>query len=203
MLSAYRATVVDPAPLVRREDVAAPVWTGMLLDGALVPLWRGIAVRADVEVTPAVRLAAVAGLVPHRGVVGRGAAAWVHAGGPGPERVDVLVPVGVRRVDPHPSRRAAEGPLPAEDVLCLGPGRVTTVQRTGLDVARYLAPDEAAGRLSALLAVGFDPQAALATLDSMPGERGILRARTLLSTLGTGAQARITGWSGVLAPVIR
>ncbi len=203
-LIAYRPAVVEPAPLVRREDVAAPVWTGMLLDGALVPLWHGVAVRADVEVTPAVRLAAVNGLVPHRGVVGRAAAAWVHAGGPGPDRVDVLVPVGVRRVDPHPARRAAEGPLPAQDVLHLGAGRVTTVQRTGLDVARYTAQDEAAGRLTALLGVGFDPQAALATLDDLPGERGILRARSLLTALGAGgSQARMTGWSGVLAPVIR
>ena len=123
---------------------------------------------------------------------------------PGPDRVDVLVPIGVRRVDPHPARRAAEGPLPAQDVLHLGAGRVTTVQRTGLDVARYTAQDEAGGRLTALLGVGFDPQAALAALDALPGERGILRARSLLTALGTGgSQARMTGWSGVLAPVIR
>ncbi|HEY0118336.1 MAG TPA: hypothetical protein VGC04_06130 [Cellulomonas sp.] len=183
-LLAYRPTGADCSPLVRREEVPGPVWTGMVLDGALVPLWDGVAVRAGVEVTPAIRLAAVGGLVPRRGVVGRASAAWVHAGGPRPDRVDVLVPVGARRTDPHPARRAAEGPLPDEDVLDLGPGRVTTVQRTGLDVARYAPAEEAMGRLAGLIAVGFEPGTALAALDRLRGERGTLRARAVLLRLG-------------------
>ena len=182
-LLAYRPAVADRSPLVRHEDVPGPLWTGMLLDGALLPLWHGVAVRAGVDVTPALRLAAIRRLVPHRGVVGRSAAAWVHAGGPHPDHVEVVVPVGVRRVDPHPARRAAEGPLPDEDVLDLGTGRVTTVQRTGLDVARYASPDQAVRRLVGLLTVGFDPAAALVALEDLPGERGILRARALLLPL--------------------
>jgi len=182
-LLAYRPPAVDDAPLIRRGDVAAAVWTGMLLDRALVPLWEGVAVCAGHEVTAAVRLAALADLVPQRGVVGREAAAWVHAGGRRPAKVDVLVPAGVRRTDPHPLRRAAEGPLPDEDVLSLPAGRVTTVQRTAVDVARYAAPDEAVRLLVALLPLGFDPHAGLATLDDMRGERGIQHARDLIGSL--------------------
>jgi hypothetical protein len=169
--------------LVRREEIPAPEWTGMLLDGARLPLWDGVAVWTGREVTPAVRLAALGALVPRRAVVGRGAAAWVHAGGPRPARVDVVVPPGARRPDPHPLRRAAEGPLPDEDVLRLGDCRVTTVQRTALDVARYVESAEAVGLLVRLLPLGLDPYAALDTLDAMPGGRGVQRARRLVGEL--------------------
>jgi hypothetical protein len=182
-LLAYRATVVDVPPLVRRCDVSAAEWTGMLLDRARVPIWDGVAVCARHEVTAALRLSALSELVPQRGVVGRTAAAWVHAGGPRPPRVDVLVPPGVRRTDPHPLRRAAEGPLPDEDVLDLGTGRVTTVQRTGLDVARYAAPGDAVRLLVGLLPLGLDPHAALATLADLAGGRGVLQARAVLGSL--------------------
>ena len=185
-LRPYRPAVAGPSPLVRREDVAPAVWTGMLLDGALVPLWHGVAVCAGAAATAELRLAALSDLVPRRGVVGRAAAAWVHAGGQRPDKVDVLVRPGARRADPHPLRRAAEGPLPDEDVLDLPAGRVTTVARTGLDVARYAPPDETARLLVGLLAVGFDPDAALDALDRLPGERGVLRARGLLRALRRG-----------------
>ncbi len=185
-LSAYRPATDDHPALVRRDDVAPATWTGMLLDGALVPLWDGVAVCAGHQVTAAVRLAALSALVPPRGVVGRAAAAWVHAGGARPDKVDVVVRPGVRRADPHPLRRAAEAPLPDEDVLVLAGTRVTTVLRTGLDVARYVPPDEASLLLRRLLAVGLDPDEALTALDRLPGERGVLRARDLLTALRRG-----------------
>ena len=182
-LHPYRPRPVVVPALVRRDQVPPAEWTGMLLDRARVPLWDGVAVDARHEVTPALRLAALADLVPPRGVVGRCAAAWVHAGGPRPATVDVLVPPGARRTDPHPLRRAAEWPLPARDVLDLGTGRVTTVQRTGLDVARYAPADEAVRLLVGLLPHGYDPHAALATLAGLPGGRGTRRARALLEGL--------------------
>jgi hypothetical protein len=187
-LLAYRPpTPTGALPLVRRADVSAPVWTGMLLDGTLRPLWDGVAVLAGHVVTPALRLSALEDLVPHRGVVGRSAAVWVHGGGTRPDKVAVLVRPGSRRPDPHPVRRAAQGPLPDEDVLDLGTGRVTTVQRTGLDVARYTAHDDEAARLlSMLLPLGFDPEAAAAALGRLPGERGVQRARERLATLRRG-----------------
>jgi len=179
----YRATTLEVDPLVRRDELSAAEWTGMLLDRARVPIWDGVAVRAGQEVTAGLRLAALSDLVPQRGVVGRAAAAWVHAGGPRPTKVDVVVPPGVRRPDPHPLRRAAEGPLPDEDVLDLGPGRVTTVQRTGVDVARFAAPGDVVRLLVGLLPLGFDPHAALAAMRELRGGRGVQRARTLLAEL--------------------
>lgn len=186
-LSAYRPAVAEErVPLLRRDHLPPAAWTGMLLDGAIVPLWGGVAICAGHETTAALRLAALSPLVPRRGVVGRAAAAWVHAGGAPPDKVDVVVPPGVRRANPHPRRRAAEGPLPDDEVLDLGTGRVTTVLRTGLDVARYLTPEDAGPLLVRLLAVGFDPDRALAALDAVPGERGVLRARAVLGSVGRG-----------------
>lgn len=182
-LHAYRPCPAVVPVLVRRGEVPPAEWTGMLLDRARIPLWGDVAIDARHEVTPALRMAALADLVPPRGVVGRSAAAWVHAGGPRPATVDVLVPPGARRADPHPLRRAAEGPLPARDVLDLGTGRVTTVQRTGLDVARYAPADEALRLLVGLLPHGYDPYAALASLAGMAGGRGTRRARALLEGL--------------------
>ncbi len=196
-LLAYRPPALDVPPYVRRADVSAAEWTGMLLDRARVILWDGVAVGARDEVTPALRLAVLADLVPRRGVVGRCAAAWVHAGGTRPTKVDVLVPAGVRRTDPHPLRRAAEAALPADDVLDLGTGRVTTVQRTGLDVARYAAPDEAVRRLVRLLPLGYDPHAALAALAEMPGARGVDRARRLHEALLPQLPPAVAGAAGL------
>jgi hypothetical protein len=179
----YRPTTVEVRPLAWRWELSAAEWTGMLLDRARTPIWEDVAVCTGHEVTPGLRLAALSDLVPQRGVVGRTAAAWVHAGGPRPTKVDVLVPPGVRRPDPHPLRSAAEGPLPDEDVLDLGPGRVTTVQRTGVDVARFAAPGDTVRLLVGLLPLGFDPYAALAGLRELRGGRGVQRARTLVTAL--------------------
>lgn len=182
-LRAYRPDRTVLPPLVRRHQLDPLTWTGMLRDGALVHVWQDAALRADVRVTPELRLAALGAVVPPRGVVGRTAALWVHAGGPAPERVDVLVGTGRRRTDPHPLRRAVEARLPGEDVVTLGPGRVTTVQRTGIDVARWAPPEQARGMLASLLPHGFDRDAALAALDALPGERNVRRARAVLTAL--------------------
>jgi len=182
-LLAYRPAPVAASPLVRRADVGPLTWTGMHLDGLLEPLWGDVAVLTGVTVTAELRLAALAPLVPVRGVVGRATAAWVHAGGAAPAKVDVLVRPHARRTDPHLSRRACEAPLPVHEVLVLGGRRVTTVQRTGLDVARFVAGAEARGLVVRLLACGFDPAAALVELDRMPGERSIRSARALLAAL--------------------
>lgn len=182
-LLAYRPVRPAAPALVRRRDVDPLTWTGMVLDGVLVPLWRDVAVRAGEPVTPALRVAAVADVVPRRAVVGRLSAAWVHVGGPAPERVDVLVRRGGRRVDPHPARRVGEGPLPPDEVLDLGPCRVTTVQRTGLDVARSAPPEDARPLLLALRARGFSPDLALSAVERLPGERGTRRARAVLASL--------------------
>lgn len=134
----------------------------------------------DVPVHPAVRAAAFAALVPARGAVGREAAAWVHAGGPPPGRVTVLVRSGARRPDPHPGRTTAEADLTDTDVVDVGGVRVTTVLRTAVDVARWLPTEDALRVLRRLRPVGLDPAAALHRLEAHAGGRGVRRARRTL-----------------------
>ena len=169
--------------LLHRRDVGALAWAGMCRDGALEPIWGEVAAAGGLDISPAMRLAALEEVVPVRGVVGRGSAAWVHLGGPAPVRVEVLVPPRGRRTDPDPWRVSAEAPLPAADVVTLGRGRVTTVQRTGIDVARWLPVEEAFPLLVSLSRIGFDPAVASARLEEASGGRGVRQARELFGRL--------------------
>ncbi len=215
-----------PLPLeILPSDVSPPTYQALVRDGVTRRVWGDLAVPADVDVGPRLRAAAFRGLVPERAVVGRRSAAWVHTGEHAPRRVDALVPPRSRRPDPHPSRTTYECALPARDVVDLGGVRVTTVQRTGLDVARWCAPAEALPLLDALVRAGFDVERARAELAGLHGYAGTLTAASVLEALGppatarrvadhpraahvahTGSrpgQARMAGSSDALAPVIR
>ena len=183
LLLPYRPAPSPPVGLVRRESTSPLAWVGMQLEGCAVPLWGDVAAPAGTPVTPTTRLSALLDVVPGRGVVGRLAAVWVHAGGPPPQVLVVLVPPRARHIDPHPGRVSAETDLPACDVQRMGPGRVTTVQRTGLDVARWCPPHEVARALALLVPLGFDPAAAVRSLTDCPGGRGVRRARAALAEL--------------------
>jgi len=183
LLLPYRPTPPPSVHLVRRESTSPLAWVGMRLEGSVVPLWGDVAAPAGTPVTPETRLSALLDVVPPRGVVGRLAAVWVHAGGPPPQILVVLVPPRARHTDPHPGRVSAEADLPARDVQRMGPGRVTTVQRTGLDIARWCTPPEVAHALELLVSIGFDPAAALRSLTACPGARGVRRARAALAAL--------------------
>ncbi|GIG20406.1 hypothetical protein Cch01nite_11300 [Cellulomonas chitinilytica] len=182
-LAAYRPPNTTLPSLVRRADVGAAAWHALLRDEVLRPLWGDVGLVADLDDTPALRSAALADLVPRRGVVGRCSAAWVHTGRRPPARVDVLVASRSHRADPDPRRTAAEATLPADDVERIGPLKVTTVQRTGTDVARWVPAAHAPLVLVDLCAVGFDPHRALRDLDAMPGQRGVRAARDVLRAL--------------------
>lgn len=183
LLLPYRPTPPSPVQLVRRRSTSPLAWVGMRLEGSVVPLWGDVAAPAGTPVTPQMRLSALLDVVPPRGVVGRLAAVWVHAGGPPPQVLVVLVPPRARHTDPHPGRVSAEADLPAGDVQRMGPGRVTTVQRTGLDVARWCTPPEVAEALELLVPIGFDPAAAVRSLTACAGGRGVRQARTALAAL--------------------
>ncbi len=179
-LDELRATAPVLPRTVRRDEVGAAAWFGLLRDGVVRLVWGDLAVAADLADGPEVRALAVAGLVPDRGVVGRRTAAWVHTGRFPPTRVDVLVRTGGRRTDPHPARVAAEASLAAQDVVHVGRVRVTTVQRTGADLARTLPRGDAVPLLRALREVGFDPELALDQLAGLRGQRGVRHAREVL-----------------------
>lgn len=186
--------------LLRAPELGPIVWQALIRDGILRHVWGEVAIPADLPETPDVRATAAWPLVPPRGVVGRAAAVWVHAGGPRPARIDVLVPARARRPDPHPQRVPHECALPAADVVGVGPLRVTTIERTAVDVARW-TPAREAGPLLERLArrAGLDPRSALRTLDSLAGYRGTRHARAALVAVprtGRGPQPGET----VLAP---
>lgn len=180
-LRRLRPRTAGPRPVVvRRGDVPTWVWTGLHLDGALVPLWREASRVAGTSEDPALRASAVAPLVPSRGAVGRLTAAWVHVGGRPPDRVTVLVRSGARRPEPHPDRVSAEADLVDHDVQAVGDVLVTTVARTAVDVARWAPTPVAVPVLRALLARGLDLDDALRRLEAQPGGRGVRTARATL-----------------------
>lgn len=173
-----------PLPLeIVPAQVGAPTCHALVRDGVTRRVWGDLTIPSDVPVGPPLRAAAFRGLVPVRAVVGRRSAVWVHTGEHTPRRVDVLVPPRSRRPDPHPSRATYECALPPQDVVDLGGVRVTTVQRTGLDVARWCAPEAALDLLASLVRVGFDVDHARAELAELHGYAGTLAAASLLRSL--------------------
>lgn len=175
--------------VVRRGDVGAATWFALVRDGVLRPVWGDVAVVADLPSSPALRGASLVDEVPRGGVVGRGSAAWVHAGGAPPGKVEVLVGSGRRRVAPSARRTSAEASLAPSDVEIVGGLAVTTVQRTATDVARFVPPVRARRLLVDLVAAGFDPCTALRELDELRGRRGVRQARELLRSLDDGSGA--------------
>ncbi|MDM7831265.1 hypothetical protein [Cellulomonas edaphi] len=188
--------------VVRRSEVPSSAWHGQLRDGALRLVWGGLAVASDVRVTPELRALALADLVPPRTVVGRCSAVWVHTGVREPVRLEVLVGRRARHAPPHPWRTSAEADLAPDDVVRLAGVGVTSVQRTGTDLARVLPVDEAVPLIVRLLPLGFDLDAAAGTLSALRGHRNVRTAMRALCAVDR-AQARIVGSSAPLAPVMR
>lgn len=184
---------------VRPEDVGAVGWQILLRDRVLAPVWGDVAVPAARPAGPALRADALRSLVPPRAVLGRAGAVWVHTDGPVPARFDVLVEQRVRRPSPHPLRVPHECPLPPDDVVRLGDVRVTTVQRTGLDLARWLPAAEAARLLERLVRhAGLDPDALVRVARRSSDRRLVSRLRDALA-----AQTCAAGTPAPLDPVMR
>lgn len=178
----WRQPVAVPDELHAREVGRVP-WQILVRDGIARHVWGTVAIPADVPETPRIRATAVGPLVPPRGVVGRSAAVWVHTGGPRPDRIDVLVAPRARRPDPHPLRVSHESALPAGDVMAVGPLRVTTVERTAVDVARWAGNDTALLLERLVRGACLDPGRAIRLLDALPGHRGTRDARAALVAL--------------------
>ncbi|GIG38203.1 hypothetical protein Cpa01nite_35840 [Cellulomonas pakistanensis] len=184
------ATRLPPTPLVRPGDVGRAAWHLLLRDGHLVRLRDDVAVPARVRVTPALRAAALAPLVPSRCAVARAAAVWVHLGGPPPERVDVVAPSGRRVPDPAPGRAAAATALPDADVVLLGGVRVTTPRRTAVDLLSLDPPERALPLVARLRAAGLDLARVRADVATAAGRRGVRAAAALLPRLPRDAPPR-------------
>ena len=182
-LDEFRSAAPALPRTVSRDDVGAAAWFGLLHDGVVRVVWWDVAIAADLPDTPELRAVALAPLIPARGVIGRRTAAWVHTGRYPPVRVEVLVRTGGRRTDPHPARVAAEATLSPSDVVHVGTHRATSVQRTGVDIARMLPSEEAVPTLRALQDVGFEATRALDQLAGLRGHRGVRQAYSTLADL--------------------
>ena len=73
--------------------------------------------------------------------------------------------------------------LSPSDVVHVGIHRATSVQRTGVDIARILPAEEAVPTLRALQDVGFEPTRALDHLAGLRGHRGVRQAYAMLVDL--------------------
>lgn len=164
--------------LISPADVGGVVpWRALCRDGALVPLWNLVAHRATVPASPGLRARALATVLRGQVVVGGASAAWVHCGGPPPRRVTAVHQARAHRPWPDPAVHLVQASLLADEVVEVGGVRVTSVRRTGLDVAREDLP-VALAWLARLTAVGFDARAARLALERRPRwhERNRIRA---------------------------
>ncbi len=169
--------------LVRPADVGEVAFQVLVHDGDLRRVWQDTAVRRGTVVTPALRAEALGSVVPARGAVARRSAAWVHLGGSPPQRAEMVIAPTARRPGPHPYRVAFAAPLGHGDVEVLGGVAVTTVRRTGLDIARSCPTETALPMLRALARIGFDADGAWRALAGLAGHRGVLLAEHTLRAL--------------------
>ncbi|WP_284294330.1 hypothetical protein [Luteimicrobium album] len=175
-----QAGPVLPELLSPADVGGVATWRALCRDGALVPLWNLVAHRATVPVSPAVRARALATVLHGRVVVGGTAAAWVHCGGPPPRRVTALHKARMHRPWPDAAVRVVQATLLANEVVDVGGVRVTSVQRTGLDVARDADVPSAVAWLAHLTAVGFDVRSARLALERRARWHGRSRIREVL-----------------------
>jgi len=183
-LARYRPPPLSVPALVHRDEMPSSAWHGQLRDGALHVVWGDVAAAAGLRLTPEVRVRSIADLVPDRAVIGRSTALWVHTGRHRPDRVEVLVHRRTRPAAPNPHRVSAEADLPDADLTRVAGLRVTTVQRTGVDLARWLPTHTAVPLVADLLALGFDPVRAAHELRALTGERHVRSARRTLALVG-------------------
>jgi hypothetical protein len=135
---------------------------------------------------------------PADAVVGYRAARWALVGGPVPPRIDVYALPGLsrRRFRGLRVREARlvpgtvmvlAGLVPADTVA------VTVPDRTAADLARSLPAEEALAELRLLAEVGVTPARVAAVLESLPGHRGVPRARQVLNRWASGVRPRSFG----------
>lgn len=165
-----RAAVPTPRPwVVRPGDVGgrAP-WQVLHREGALRAVTDDVAVGAGTPVTAEVRATGLTGRVPPRAVVVGRTAFWVWCGGPLDDALDLAY-------------RSSGFRLGAES-RDIGGVRVTTPERTAVDLSSRWPRAEALAAAVALGRSGADLGAALLLLDSRTRAAGRSSAREVLRT---------------------
>ncbi|PFG43297.1 hypothetical protein ATJ88_1982 [Isoptericola jiangsuensis] len=146
----------DPAPvLVRPSDVGGTVaWQVLVRDGVLEVLRGDVACVSATRIDPALRAGTLRGAVPTGAVVTGRTAAWVHTGAGRPDSLDLACHPGGRRPSRPRGARLWQAPLLAPDVRVVAGVRLTTPDRTAVELA--LHDDGSTELLVALAAAGTD-----------------------------------------------
>jgi very-short-patch-repair endonuclease len=200
---------VHSEPFVGSDAVARSLVTADQLRGpGFTRLFRGIFVRADVEVEFAVRCRAAALVGGGRGVLAGWAAAEVLGAPCAPTGVPVeLVLAGGRSRPGLVIRRAV---LPPDEVVQVGGARVTTPARTAFDLGRVAPVVHAIVGVDALRhACDVDPEDVRAVALRHRGARGasrleeVLRRSTHLSDSPMESRIRVAiGDAGLPLPTL-
>ena len=173
----------------------------LLASGELIRPFQGVYLPAKLADDPTARAAALGKLLPRDAAVARATAAWLHG-------LDVRLPGRHLAVPPMqcvvpagmapPRRRGVEGFagwLPADDVVELHGVPVTRLERTALDLARYLPPFMGLAALDALAHEGrVDPAVLAARIEQWRGERYVGRARRLIGLCEPGTESFGESW---------
>jgi hypothetical protein len=173
--------LVEPfTPLMAaRAGIGRSALERLLRQGRIVRVLRGVYLDSAVVLDRSLRARALALALSGRHLVVDRTAAWVHGG----ERIEPGPDTGVP-LDLHGRRRHLDPllPLGPEDVVRLGPVRVTSPLRTALDVARRLAPDRALAALDGMIRSGaLDHCRLLAASSSLVGLPGAAQGRELIA----------------------
>jgi hypothetical protein len=174
-----------PAPrpsVVLPEDVGgAAAWDILVRDGALRVVRERAAVPAGDRVDASLR-ASVLPRPARTGFVAGRTAAWVHAGVPDGGTLDLAYPTGRHRPEVWVGARVWQEPLLSSDVVEISGVRLTSPQRTVVDLALREDPDAAVDAVRALVeACGVDLRAAARSLELRARVVGRPRARRVLA----------------------
>lgn len=169
---------VEPVLLAVPEETALR-WA--LLDGLLLPAAPGELAATDLLRDAAGRARSLGNLVPAGAALARASAVWVHTGRHRPGVPEVVVPR--TRREQSSRLRVHTHPLGPGDTVVLGGVRVTSLCRTGADVARWAPDAVAVAQLADLLAVGLSAAEVRAHLDGLRGQPRTVRARAVISLL--------------------
>lgn len=173
----------SPRPsVVLPEHVGGPAaWDTLVRDGAL----RVVRDRAAVPAGDAVDACLRASVLPkpaRSGVVAGRTAAWVHAGVPDGGTLDLAYATGRHRPEVWAGARVWQQPLLTSDVVEISGVRVTSPQRTVVDLALREDPGTAVELVRALVdACGVDLRAASRALELRTRVVGRPRARRVLA----------------------
>lgn len=177
------------APFTKDEAVALGVssWRvrGLLADGLIRPVLRGVYAASQSNDNISFRAAALAKVIPPSAVITDRTAAWLHG-------VSILPRTALHQVPPincfdtrpgHRTRRPGVGSgerrLPSYDVMELHGVMVTTPLRTALDLGRLLWRFDALAALDGFLAIGVPHDQILAEMPRFRHFRGVVQLRAL------------------------